>query len=365
MNLTFYENLKEVNKTNIKFPSIFSKFETERKNYMDSLCPKSYKNQIFLPDYKNIGEEIAKLKKQFRNLFEIKNTIFKKMITKENSTIYKNFIKGFGKYFFGPFGIVTQNNKFLRDYYFKISALNKKIFAGRLDYYDHMNKFNRYKQRKNIAHKRILSNSKNFIVITDKDNVYSAKAKIPKRLTNNKDFVSLNRLKYRESITEIKENSPDNKKINEVMNQTFNIKNNSKDHKNKSMNKIKNKTSLNLITYNNFYNGKNRNLFGNYIKAVSYNKNIVKKNIFKGFNTENSRNNSHIHVKFRRAKINDGNNSNFFLTQENINNNERINTNLFPKGKISFNRLINLKRNNNVLNKHNKSRNMKNLSFRT
>ena len=168
MNLTFYENNKE-NRNNsfspiqkkLIFPSVFSKFETEKNFSRDSFCLKLAKSRIFLPNYKNIKQEMDKIKKQFHNFFDIKNTIFKDMLTKANSTAYQNFIRGFGKYFFGPFGLVTQQNRFLREYYFSRSALNVKIYAGRLEYYDYINKYNRYLQRKNNANKRLLSISKN------------------------------------------------------------------------------------------------------------------------------------------------------------------------------------------------------------
>ena len=361
MNLTFYENSKESKNNSfstslakLNFPSIFSKFETEKIFFRDSLNLKLAQNKIFLPHYKNIAQEILRVKKQFRHLFDIKNSIFKEMITKKNSTSYKNFIKGFGKYFFGPFGLVTQKNKFLRDHYLRISALNDKIFAGRLEYYDYINKYSRYKQRKNIANKHILSLSKNYAVVTDRSNIYSVKAELPNRYFNQKDFVSLNRLKYRNSITEKNEASQNIKKINKVMNKTLINKNNNKNHKKKVLNKSKNKPSLYLKTFNNFYYNKKRNLFGNYIKAVSDFKNINKK----GFNS-NTRINSHINIKFSKEKINAGNSSNLFLTQGSQSNKQFLNH------KISFNRLINLKRSKTNLNKFSKSINYKNVSFKT
>ena len=359
MNLTFYENSKESKNNSfspslekLNFPSIFSKFETEKNFFRDSLSLKLAKNKIYLPRYKNIAQEILRVKKQFRNLFDIKNSIFKEMITKKNSTTYKNFIKGFGKYFFGPFGFVTQKNKFLRDHYLRISALNDKIFAGRLEYFDYINKYNRYRQRKNIANKHILSISKNYEVVTDRSNIYSVKAGISNRYFNQKDFISLNRLKYRNSITEKNETSPNIKIINEVMNKTLSNKNKNINHKKKVLNKSKNKPSLYLKTFNNFYYNKKRNLLGNYIKAVS-----DFKNINKGFNS-NTRTNSHINIKFSKEKINAGNSSNLFLTQGSQSNKQFLNH------KISFNRLINLKRSKTNLNKFSKSINYKNVSFK-
>ena len=362
MNLTFYENSKEENNSlspslrKLKFPSIFSKFETEKNFFRDTI-----KNKIFLPYYKNIEQEIIRVKKQFRNLFNIKHSIFKEMMTKNNSTTYKNFIKGFGKYFFGPFGLVTQKNKLLRDYYFRISALNDKIFAGRLEYYDYMNKFNRYKQRKNIASKRILSISNNYAVITDKNDIYSIKASFSKRHSIAKDFISLNRLKCRPSISEINEISPNIININKAMNKTLDIKK-SKNPKIKSSNKFKNNPSLFIKTFSNFYKNKRRSLFGNYKTAVSDFKYKNKKNYYKSYNTDNTDNrrvNSHINIKFSREKMNDGNISNFFLTQGSI-------TNQIPKLKIRsnlYNGQINLKKKNIILSKFNKLRNKKTMGY--
>ena len=188
MNKTFHENRKNnrisssLNKYII--PSIFSRFDMGDKSYQkDKLYLKLFKNRILLPDYKNLKKEIIEVKTKFRNFFDIKNTIFKDMITKYNSTTYQNFIRGFGKLYFGPFGIVTRKYKFLRDFYFR-DALNDKIFAGNLEYYDkdYIFNFDKYQQNLKESKKKILSLSKNYAIFTDKDDIFSLKAITSKRL---------------------------------------------------------------------------------------------------------------------------------------------------------------------------------------
>lgn len=369
MNLTFNENNKE-NRNNsfspiqkkIIFPSIFSKFETEKNFSRDSFCLKLAKTKIFLPNYKNIKQEMDKFKKQFRNFFEIKNTIFKDMLTKKNSTTYQNFIRGFGKYFFGPFGLVTQRNKFLREYYFSRSALNVKIYAGRLEYYDYINKYNRYLQRKHNANKRLLSISKNYAVVNDKNDIYSMKAITSKKFVKGKkNYVSLNRQKYRPSLTEITE-IKNFSKLKMKKNNTFNKYNNYK-VKYKNTNKLKNNNPLGYLkTYSNFYSNKNRNrnMLENYKKAVAnIRSNNTKLDYNISNNTEKTRTNTHINIRFKSEQANNRNNSNFFLTQGSFGNNNYVNK------KITFNRINNFKREKKSLSKFNKQINLKNISFKT
>ena len=363
MNLTFYENKENRNKSfssiqkKLIFPSVFSKFETEKNFSRDSFCLKLAKSKIFLPNYKNIKQEMDKIKKQFHNFFDIKNTIFKDMLTKKNSTTYQNFIRGFGKYFFGPFGLVTQRNKFLREYYFSRSALNVKIYAGRLEYYDYINKYNRYLQRKNNANKRLLSISKNYAIVNDKNDLYSMRAMTSKRMVKGqKNYVSLNRQKYRPSLTEITENkkvSKFKKKKNNTFNKASNIKNNNYKVK------LKNNPLGYLKTYSNFYSNKNRkrNLFENYKKAV-YNIRNSNKIDYNISNTEKTRANTHINIKYKSEETNNRNNSNFFLTQGSLSNTK------YANNKITFNRINNFKGEKKPLSKFYNQK-LKNISFKT
>ena len=373
MNLTFYENRKE-NRNNsfshnlnkLIFPSVFSKFETEKNFYRDSLCIKLAKSKIFLPNYKNIKKELLEVRKQFRNLFNIKNSIFKDMITKNNSHTYKNFVHGFGKYFFGPFGLVSKQNKILRDYYIRTSVLNDKIYAGKLEYLDYINKFNRYKQRQNFANKHLLSMSKNYAIVNDKNDIYSMKALTSNKYFNKrKNFVSLNKLKYRPSVTDINEISPNIKKKINFMNKTFDgkINKNTNKDKNKSVIKFKNKSPNYSKIYSNFYNNKNRNIFSNYKKAVALTDN--KKNYKYKYNQKvnqvnnkaRTRINSFVNIKFKTEKIKDDKKYNFFLTQGSFNN---IND---KDKKLSFNKITNLRRNKKSLSKFSKQINIKNKSY--
>ena len=344
MNLTFYENSKENRSKSftpkldkLTLPSIFTKFETEKNFNRDSLCLKLEKNKIFLPNYTNIKEEMDKVKKQFRNLFDIKNTIFKDMITKSNSSTYQNFVRGFGKYFFGPFGIVTQKYNYLKEYYVRTSALNVKIYAGKLDYYDYINKYNRFKQRQNNANKKLLSISKNYAIVNDRNDIFSMKALTSKRYIKRKNYVSLNKQKYKSSMTEINEIQTKNNKKTNLSKNNYKNKNN-----NKSILKLKLKSPGYLKAYNNFYNNKSKNIFDNYKKAVSKIQSKYNKKTFRTSNTEKTRANTQIN-----EKTNSANNSILFLTQ----GIQGIFSSKSKDKKVTFNNINNLTQNKIGLNK--------------
>ena len=344
MNLTFYENSKENRSKSftpkldkLTLPSIFTKFETEKNFNRDSLCLKLEKNKIFLPNYTNIKEEMDKVKKQFRNLFDIKNTIFKDMITKSNSSTYQNFVRGFGKYFFGPFGIVTQKYNYLKEYYVRTSALNVKIYAGKLDYYDYINKYNRFKQRQNNANKKLLSISKNYAIVNDRNDIFSMKALTSKRYIKRKNYLSLNKQKYKSSMTEINEIQTKNNKKTNLSKNNYKNKNN-----NKSILKLKLKSPGYLKAYNNFYNNKSKNIFDNYKKAVSKIQSKYNKKTFRTSNTEKTRANTQIN-----EKTNSANNSILFLTQ----GIQGIFSSKSKDKKVTFNNINNLTQNKIGLNK--------------
>ena len=360
MNLTFYENNKETRNTSITpfikknaFPSVFSKFETEKTFRRDSLCLKLAKTKTFLPKYKNIKQEMDKVKKKFRNLFDIKNTIFKEMITKDHSSTYQNFIRGFGRFFFGPFGVVTGQYKYLKEYYYRRSILNAKIYAGKLDYYDYVIKHNRFRQRITNTKKRILSISKNYAIVNDNNDIYSMKAITSKKYFKRKNYVSLNRHRYKPVLTEINEVRP--KKYKSIINKVR-IKKNSiiKDN-------MYNPTYLK--THDNFYSYKNKNIYDNYKRAIYkiydkyYNKDLYKlstlsntEKIRINLNTENN-------IKVSNMDKNDysGNTSNLFLTQT-----YGASTHRFRDKKIKFNNISKLRTHKICLNKPLR---LKNVSF--
>ena len=268
MNLTFFPSSGQKEKSNIflnykknailnksLFPSIFSHFETETK-HLEEISPKPQKNKIKLPYYKNIKTEMLQMKRQINSLFGI-NNIFKQMRSRYNSICYKNFVKGFAKYFFGPFGYVTKRNKLLREYYLSKGNLSDKIYAGKLDYYDYTSKkLNQVTARQNETKKRRLSLSTNFAVVFDKNDVYSVKAVTSKRLVNyKKNFVDINKRKYLDSdlepIKEIENNSKkDNKnKLNQKKKIQIRLNTYNKFNKEKNDEKLKRKT-FSFITQN-------------------------------------------------------------------------------------------------------------------
>lgn len=374
MNKTFHENRKNniisssLNKCII--PSIFSQFDMGEKHYQkDKLYLKLFKKRNILPDYKNLKKEIIEVKTKFRHLFDIKNTIFKDIITKKNSTTYQNFIRGFGKLYFGRFGIVTKKYKLLREFYFR-DALNDKIFAGKLDYYDkeYMINYNKYQQNLKEAKKKMLSLSKNYAIVTDKNDIFTMKAITSKRLYNRKkNFVSLNRQRYKgykSFLTEINETPERNKKI-EGLNSTSKINNRTQTQNVRSRMttpyKLIIKSPLYLKTSNNFY--RKKDMFGTFSKSIydlkgkknqiiyrpkklliDSNTNICKKNTNTNMNNTNSTNISSS-IFFRQT-----------LTSS-------FNTNKYKAKNIKFNRINNIKRKKLSLNRLNKQIVLKNISF--
>ena len=285
MNLTFYQNNKEKEnihlftnynfnprKKRLLFPSIFSNFETEKIQPEEITQKKTSSTKIYLPVYRNIKKEMFKMKSEINSLYNIKHSIFKQMKSRYNSIIYQNFVKGLGKYFFGPYGIVTKRYKFLKEFYTYKSYLNTRIYAGQLEYYNlPIKQFNQVTARENEVKKRRLSLSTNFAVVFDKNDIISAKAETSKRLVKyKKNFVDINRSKY---LT----NNNNNINLQQIDEETDKNKNN--DNK-KNNAKIKLKKNIQLLLNTNKLiikkddNNKNKNKRNNFTFITEYNKNI-------------------------------------------------------------------------------------------
>lgn len=119
-----------------------------------------YKKKEILPEYSNIRKRINHQIKEIKSYFDIKNTIFKEIKSKD-IIAYSKFAKDMTLYFFGPKGKVTEKNPQLKRYYNfqeeqKKIGLNTKIYAGRWEYYDDTTKFNRYLTRLKSNRKKIL-----------------------------------------------------------------------------------------------------------------------------------------------------------------------------------------------------------------
>jgi len=310
-----YSSSPKLNTTTV-FPMIFNNFETEKKFVRDLSCLDLGQNKIFLPLYKNINEEMVKIRRKIRSLFNIKNTVFKEMITKKNSLTYQNFIHGFARYFFGPKGIVTRKYKILREYYYKNYDLTDKIFTGKLEYYeDNFHKWNKFNQRQNDAKKKILSLSKNYAVVDRDHDLYSVKAITSKRLINKKkNFVVLNKQRYSNILTEISEKEERFNKNNylNLLNSNYKSKNNIF---NKKKVKIKMNIPIKLKNYKKFYNIINKNnIYGNYKKSINDIKNKYQNRKINR-NISPPKTNSCADTELKRNKVNNSNNSNLFLTQ--------------------------------------------------
>ena len=155
------------------------KYNSEKNNIQDIL-PKD-----IMPKYKNIKKEIRKKARDLRKCFNIKNTIFKEMQSKQNSLTYKELLPYLGKYFFGPNGIVTAKYKFLKDYYEELNlkiGLENRIYAGTLDYFFLQSNNNSHSQRLNFTKKKLLSLSTNLAVASSEFDKVNQKAIIKTKL---------------------------------------------------------------------------------------------------------------------------------------------------------------------------------------
>ena len=148
-----------------------------------------------MPKYINIKKEIKKRASDLRKCFNIENTIFKEMQSKQNSLTYKELIPCLAKYFFGPNGIVTEKYKYLKDYYEELNlkiGLEKRIYAGRLDYFYLLSHYNSYSQRLNLTKEKILSLSNHLAVASSAFDKVNQKAINKARFfRKNKNYVNL------------------------------------------------------------------------------------------------------------------------------------------------------------------------------
>ena len=161
-------NLETINnEEQIQKLDLFSHFLTKesRINNFSDKKALPLKNDI-MPEYSSIRKQINKKIKDVKSFYNIKNSIFKEMQSK-NTFVLNNFRKGFLKHFFGPRGIVTEKNKDLNNFYESLGlkiGLNTQIYAGSLDYYDFLSKYNSYFERLKTSRKSILRMSDNIAI---------------------------------------------------------------------------------------------------------------------------------------------------------------------------------------------------------
>ena len=227
------------------------------------------KNYFSLKKIGNIKKEMKKKSNDLRKFYNIKNTIFKEMLTKQNSLIYNELVKYMGKYFFGPSGKVTEKYKLLKDYYEEKSSqlnLNSKISAGTLDYFSMLSTYDSYSQRINSTKQQILFSSNNLSVARSGFDMIDQNAMSKNKLFNkHKNFVNINiknvknfyNYKTSQNMDDMRKNEKKNiliKKIKINMDKNNNNKEISKDN-NESNNinnntlKIKKINSKNNLSY--------------------------------------------------------------------------------------------------------------------
>lgn len=124
------------------------------------------KKKEILPGYKNIKEKIENGRREIKSDFNIEKTLFRDIQAKD-IIVYSQFAKNFSEYFFGPRGIITENNINLKKYHLqkqrkKKIELNKRIYAGRWLYLDENPNFVNYIARLKNNRKKILNIGGNF-----------------------------------------------------------------------------------------------------------------------------------------------------------------------------------------------------------
>ena len=259
-----------------------------------------------MPKYTNIKKEIKKRTNDLRKCFNIKNTIFKEMQSKENSLTYKELKTLLGKYFFGPNGIVTEKYKFLRDYYeeknMKI-GLDNRIYAGTLDYFFLLSQYNSYSQKLNFTKEKLLSLSNHLAIAS------SAFDKINQKAINKTNYIK----RYKNFIYLNKKNAYSADK-NTIKNSDVDTNNNKQKSSIKTKYYSKDNTSYINSTNNtnNLHIQTNNNYLKN-INNISYifdTKSKTHIDLYNKFNKHNGRTNNLI----KKRKI-------FFLKRNNKNNN--------------------------------------------
>ena len=314
-----------------------------------------------MPQYTNINKEIKKRTNDLRKYFNIKNTIFKEMQSKQNSLMYKEYMSYLGKYFFGPNGVVTEKYKFLRDYYEALNlkiGLNNRIYAGTLDYFFLFPQNNSYSQRLNSTKQKLLSLSKNLAVATNQFDKINQKAKIKtKYIKDKKNFDYLNSKKSfsaEKNINNIKKININKRNLNKQF-FTNRINNNSSSLLNKKNKSLRNNNNLiNINKIDSIHN----NLF--YLNINSDNQQSFNKTDRVFFDKENNKNN--LDKKIILKKIHFNNNpkkKQFFLTPNNslsnsqygnsfLNNTYTLRNSNKSNANILKKKLSHIKSNNNI-----------------
>ena len=164
MNYYTERNFNKTDSNFFKTSTIFSNFLVD-ENYENSMKFQNSKRREILPEYSNIKNKIKHQIKEVKSYFNIKNTIFKEIKSKD-VILYNKFKKDVTLYFFGPKGKITQNNPKLKKYYqikYKNRiGLNTKIYAGRWEYFENSYKYNRYIDRLKNTRKKMLKMGGNF-----------------------------------------------------------------------------------------------------------------------------------------------------------------------------------------------------------
>jgi hypothetical protein len=174
-----------------------------------------YKKKEILPDYSNIRKKINSQIRDVKKFFDVKNTVFKEIKSKD-IIAYSKFAKNMTLYFFGPQGKVTQKSQHLRRIFNAHESKNNlglhtKIYAGKWFYLDDISKQNKYNTRLKTNKKKILNIGGHFT--TDDDingkihGLYLKNSKI-----KSKDDSKIVRKRRFSTITEMKKISIFNNK---------------------------------------------------------------------------------------------------------------------------------------------------------
>ena len=322
---------------------------------INSKDSKKFKKKVLL----NIRNVMAEKNRDMKKYFNV--SVFREICCQSNFT-YKRYVKGFGKYFFGPNGIVTEKVKELRDYYelknLKI-GLNKKIYAGNLDFYNFMTKMDSYTKRLFHSKQKILSISHNFDIVSSFEAATKEITEKNKLYNPNKDFVKINIQKIKNYCTsypnsDYEENMKKNFSKTATLTENKTNFNHSINQRKKfpEENKIQNRVKQKSLKYK--VNNSTRTSISLNIKKMKMNLSPQKKKIISNYNCLSQPKDNYTVSSFNRYKF--LNNKiklpalNKKITSDNYNSNHEKTVNkMLNEMNNAINSKINVMDNSNIL----------------
>ena len=295
----------------LRLNNIFRSFLIKENADNTSKYIRNKKKEI-LPEYSNIKKKFNHHISEIKSYFDIENTIFKEIKSKD-ILAYSKFAKDLKAYLFGPKGMITQKNYHLKKYYnsqgMSKIGLNTKIYAGRWEFLEENLKYSRYIQRLKSNHKKILNIGGHFSTEEDvghkvHDLYLKRKAKKENKINENRKNLEKNRRRH-SLVNDINQLKIFNKNIfeftaidsitkrNSVQGQNYYSKSPASFHEKKKINIINNSsTTQNKSKDKTLSEIRHKKLMLNKIKNI-----FKKEKIKRQINKENKRH-------FKKLKIN-------------------------------------------------------------